>query len=1765
MADSGKFEFKSYKDLRESAESSWQNNENDKQQKENFEVNETEDEVVGVEDEQYSSIAKKPEDGTIIENILEFFYSYGYDCRKYFNLCVVDTNTIAFAGGNLIHFFNVKENKIWFKIGSTDTGIGHISKNPIFEHIAVAANGINPVIKIFNWPLMKTIIVLKGGTTKRYFHLSYSPDGLLLVSQGGEPDYYISLWYWKESKIILQCKSYVQDIYNITFSKYIPGQLTSSGKGHIKFWKMSKTFTGLKLKGEVGKFGNTEISDIIAIHPMPNETVISGCEWGNILLWDESLIKLEACRKDKETAHVSYITEFEYINGELISVGSDGWIRFWFYETIDHANLADDKQFLEIQPIYEFQIAEGRENAMLISIQKQKPTNPEETLWYAQDGNGGLWLLDLCTSKKQHFQKKILTCHAGPIVDMDITDWGPFIATLDKSGNLHIYNYIEKKLNLVYKFYDIGCQVIWLPCKIEKTGSTLVCAFESGILRMVTITIEIADIENNMKGDHTKLIQVLKPHSMPITVMSLNTSCSLLVTGSDDATIFLFNIHIINNYPKIVPIGYVKLPSSVTCIAWNPQEDATLLIGCLKGDCVEVKLPTVPQSYTTTSYELVKCRPVTFKFESVKSTIEREAIKKKHEEEREEKLKQKRKEMAQLVAKNPHIIIDEETFLMDLDEKEMILPEIYIPENPNKVLMAQYSINGNIWLFMGGFDAGYIYEYPRPLSGKLKYNKPIRSRIIERAKDIEMHNFLFHANKKYLYLGTQYGELYVIKIKEQEPLDFSDCWILQTHDYYNGHISNILLSYDKEMLLTCGHDGNIFSFKINDNTPHEKYQIPEPEHSLFVPESVEDIEDVDYPNLEEVITQIEQNRIMSVAEEKKKQVLEIIHNLTEEYVKITIKNKHVLQSQQILQFELDPRIVEDLEQQLKAHTVLTQKKLEFKVEKSKLELQKLMKHFVTPITCLPFGVYGILNEKRVVYSLRELKLNINNILKCMKLMKHREEQQNIGRILEEKIGNGKHRSSEKQIQYLEEFLSKDFSDLSSGLGLQINQMLSKYKEMKIRLIERQKKWQKLHDKKPNLVKNRAEDVVFLEKARQTIGEYNLKMNADVSLTRRKETAATKYKELVDCRNKLHHLRENFNTKLKTIALKKQRMQKEVMKLTEILKKIHTEIPLKNIKPLPHTPKLSLDIEFPEHNLELERYISMSEKMQQVKRQRQSLIVDQSIDHSDIEYEVLYCDDKTNFQEERESLFTLLFSSKMKIKDHSSLTGDLIRNLNTTDSIQTIWEREMKRSRMWRKIYEQDCILQYINSSYKQLENELNKLEEYRLHVIYRSTYMNLNLLTLYEEFIILKESETMEYALEEKVTHKSNERTTVILKMQAININIATREEEIRKLQINIKDIATEFAKAISDNKFQNFLQKIFKRKYTVTTKQNDSLDSITQSSETSSEETDGTIDSETEYVPFDENICPLGCDIQLYEMAFSMREKRYAYEFQIREEQKEIELLQKELDIDTKYLRIIENNLKNNQEELQNFMLNKQKKLNEINVTVILKLHQLQHISDSGCTANIQNCIVFNKKELTDLYARVGELQQETHNLEETRKKNEIHLKRIKLDLKYMETQNKKLKEDIKEKMIQKFGRKVSLINLYETILQRLIYDTKTDVRKIMKNFSKNIENTKWNYKEGLTVLENLIRNNTKKLSFLTILEKEKFKLRKVLEQTLISEENMLQIELEHKADIAALENILYNQVQQKHMLQYDIENLKTGSRKLPAICLNQNTSERN
>lgn len=65
----------------------------------------------------------------------------------------------------------------------------------------------------------------------------------------------------------------------------------------------------------------------------------------------------------------------------------DGWIRVWYYDTIDYAEPPDEDRFLEVEPIREFFVGESdgenQINSQLMSIQKRDP-NSDDPFWYAQ-------------------------------------------------------------------------------------------------------------------------------------------------------------------------------------------------------------------------------------------------------------------------------------------------------------------------------------------------------------------------------------------------------------------------------------------------------------------------------------------------------------------------------------------------------------------------------------------------------------------------------------------------------------------------------------------------------------------------------------------------------------------------------------------------------------------------------------------------------------------------------------------------------------------------------------------------------------------------------------------------------------------------------------------------------------------------------------------------------------------------------------------------------------------------------------------------------------------------------------------------------------------------------------------------------------------------------------------------------------------------------------------------------------------------------------
>ncbi|RLU19459.1 hypothetical protein DMN91_008016 [Ooceraea biroi] len=291
----------------------------------------------------------------------------------------------------------------------------------------------------------------------------------------------------------------------------------------------------------------------------------------------------------------------------------------------------------------------------------------------------------------------------------------------------------------------------------------------------------------------------------------------------------------------------------------------------------------------------------------------------------------------------------------------------------------------------------------------------------------------------------------------------------------------------------------------------------------------------------------------------------------------------------------------DLNKELEMEMTAVREKLAFKMERSELALQKLLEHFIHPITCLPFTICKISQPDDIVYSLRQYILDTdvtlphNSIENYVCITDDRTIRNRIRekewRGLEEEGMKEKLKMTRAKEQPIANFSeSINYKNADSNLGIQLKQMLRKYTLRKMKLEEREKKWKVIHSEKPDTSINHKHDVLIMEESEKTIGDYKLKTLSTFNLLEERDISFSKYKELLNCWKKLYYLQEAFNAKLKTVRTKKEYLHTKVLRLRKDLKNIHVEIPLQSTKCLPTIPTSNINIEYPEKKVMVRIYI-----------------------------------------------------------------------------------------------------------------------------------------------------------------------------------------------------------------------------------------------------------------------------------------------------------------------------------------------------------------------------------------------------------------------------------------------------------------------------------------------------------------------------------------------------------------------------------------------
>ena len=547
---------------------------------------------------------------------VRLIHNFGLNSSRRDNAsCVCSDTTFAFACGNLVQFLNIrKEAVVGDKNKNSNTSntfmlarrsnreIGMIAINPKRTFMAIGeGNSKNTTttttttttakiinnenkklideedsganVDIYDYPSLELKKTLVGGAKSKYALGKFSPDGTMLATVSSAPDYVLTVWDWENECSILRCKAFSQEIYGLSFSPFVSGQLTTWGTSHVRFWKMADTFTGLKLHGSLGKFGAEPLSDICATCESDDGKItLSGTTSGSILAWSGGMIETKFCIDEDIMCHDGTINSMnlrkvvssshaddgkQYL--QLLTTGEDGFVRAWDADAIWDIVRTPENSFVQkIKPIFEYHLGSFVNSTNLLMTDfDETALNCNNNKCIIQNAYGSLLELDLSNGKS----RDIFQAHSGAITGCDVSFLSTHFFTTGHDKTVRCYEYSERKLLFTSRFHASGTVLKVFPKKVDTSSRLVLVGFADGVVRVLFRT-----------DTAFKVLESVKPHTNAIVSIDWNSDGSKFATASKDKTIFLFDVEAKG---KLKPIGFVQLDKIPKRIEYDTSDTDT--------------------------------------------------------------------------------------------------------------------------------------------------------------------------------------------------------------------------------------------------------------------------------------------------------------------------------------------------------------------------------------------------------------------------------------------------------------------------------------------------------------------------------------------------------------------------------------------------------------------------------------------------------------------------------------------------------------------------------------------------------------------------------------------------------------------------------------------------------------------------------------------------------------------------------------------------------------------------------------------------------------------------------------------------------------------------------------------------------------------------------------------------------------------------------------------------------------------------------------
>ncbi|KAF4046602.1 WD domain G-beta repeat [Phytophthora infestans] len=369
------------------------------------------------------------------------------------NVAFAEESVLVYPCGHNVIIYNLesKEQQFIHGVETTGRGITALAVSPNKRYVAVAEQAERAVVHIhdLNTLRRRKTLTPSDGLAETFVWVAFSGDSKYCITQGGAPDWVLSLWLWEKTKLLASVKASTPQgnvIHQADFSPNEPLTICASGNGLLKFFRFTDGQLRLQatpLKREPAHFlRHAWVSD---------DRVVAAADSGELWLFEQfEFRQILTPATTGATGDGSYVSSLLGYSKGFVCGGSGGCVRIY-----DRSDDGGSREYYKKAKTFRI---EGDTSTI-----KDLAISPSEDLLVCSLENNHMYALTLSStdilkedamnfevvSTAFHAPSSSGSCH---ITGLDTCIRKPLVVTCALDRSVRVWNYLDKSTDIL-KFF----------------------------------------------------------------------------------------------------------------------------------------------------------------------------------------------------------------------------------------------------------------------------------------------------------------------------------------------------------------------------------------------------------------------------------------------------------------------------------------------------------------------------------------------------------------------------------------------------------------------------------------------------------------------------------------------------------------------------------------------------------------------------------------------------------------------------------------------------------------------------------------------------------------------------------------------------------------------------------------------------------------------------------------------------------------------------------------------------------------------------------------------------------------------------------------------------------------------------------------------------------------------------------------------------------------------------------------------------------------